>query len=199
MQGPAGLEVSLRTAWVFDLDGTLTVPVHDFDAIRAELGLPAGRPILEELARLTPIEAEPKRAQLDLLERELALAATPASGAVELIGALAGRPVRLGIVTRNSRANARLTLDAIGVGHWFRDEDVLGRGEARPKPHPAGLLDLLTRWEAQPSEAVMVGDDRFDLEAGRAAGVATVHVDAGGGRAWPALTDLHARTLSELL
>ena len=27
-------------AWVFDLDGTLTVHQHDFDAIRAELGIP---------------------------------------------------------------------------------------------------------------------------------------------------------------
>ena len=34
---------------IFDLDGTLTEPVLDFDAIRAEIGLPEGVPILEHL------------------------------------------------------------------------------------------------------------------------------------------------------
>ena len=31
--------ITQRTFWVFDLDGTLTVPVHDFAAIKRELGL----------------------------------------------------------------------------------------------------------------------------------------------------------------
>ncbi|HIN00314.1 MAG TPA: HAD family hydrolase, partial [Deltaproteobacteria bacterium] len=34
-----------RKYWIFDLDGTLTVAVHDFNAIRNELGIPAGQPI----------------------------------------------------------------------------------------------------------------------------------------------------------
>ena len=38
--------------WIFDLDGTLTIAVHDFDAIRDELGLPAGEPILEAMSKL---------------------------------------------------------------------------------------------------------------------------------------------------
>ena len=33
--------------WLFDMDGTLTIAMHDFDAMRAELGLPVGVPILE--------------------------------------------------------------------------------------------------------------------------------------------------------
>ena len=52
-------------AFIFDLDGTLTVAVHDFDAIRAELGLPVGRPILEELATLPLAEAAELRERLD--------------------------------------------------------------------------------------------------------------------------------------
>ena len=35
-------------AFIFDLDGTLTVPELDFAAIRAEMGIAEG-PILEEL------------------------------------------------------------------------------------------------------------------------------------------------------
>jgi len=31
-----------RRCWIFDLDGTLTVPVHDFPAIRSALGMAEG-------------------------------------------------------------------------------------------------------------------------------------------------------------
>ena len=41
-----------RDCWVFDLDGTLTIANHDFDAIRAELGIPEGHLILEYQATL---------------------------------------------------------------------------------------------------------------------------------------------------
>ena len=40
-------------AVIFDLDGTLTEPVLDFDAMRAEIGLPEGVPILEHIDGLT--------------------------------------------------------------------------------------------------------------------------------------------------
>ncbi|RMH02824.1 MAG: HAD family hydrolase, partial [Planctomycetota bacterium] len=98
-----------RRAWVFDLDGTLTVAVHDFDAIRARLGLPPGRPILEELARLPAAEAKPRRAELERIEAELARSARPAPGAAALCAELRRRGLRLGILTRNSAANAALT------------------------------------------------------------------------------------------
>ena len=38
------------THWVFDLDGTLTLAVHDFAAIRRHLGIPAQADILHHLA-----------------------------------------------------------------------------------------------------------------------------------------------------
>ena len=193
------MHLARRTAWVFDMDGTLTVPVHDFDAIRAELGLPAGKPILEELARLPAAEAAPKRARLDAIEEELARAATPAAGAVAFVTALVERGARVGVLTRNTRSNARLTLAAIGLGGSFETADVLGRDEAPPKPDPRGVLDLLARWAVTPAEGVMVGDYRFDLEAGRAAGVTTVHVTPDGAPGWPALTDLRAPSFEHLL
>ena len=38
--------------WVFDMDGTLTVAVHDFAAIRVALDIPAEHDILTHLAAL---------------------------------------------------------------------------------------------------------------------------------------------------
>ncbi len=49
-----------RDCWIFDMDGTLTIANHDFEAIRAELDLPPDRPILEALAELLLTTPQPK-------------------------------------------------------------------------------------------------------------------------------------------
>jgi HAD superfamily hydrolase (TIGR01509 family) len=185
--------------WVFDLDGTLTVAVHDFDAIRAELDLPADRPILEEVARLPDGERARVRERLDRIELDLARAARPALGLSALLDGLAQRGARTGILTRNSAANAWITLQAIGAADHFDRADILGRDEAPPKPEPAGLELLLERWAVCPERVVMVGDYHFDLAAGRAAGVRTAHVDVAGVFSWPELTDVRATRLDQLL
>ncbi len=185
--------------WVFDLDGTLTLAVHDFDALRRELGLPLGRPILEAVAERPPDEAAALRARLDVLEAELVARTRAAPGATALLTALADRGARVGILTRNSLANARATLAHCGLDGFVDAADVLGRDEARPKPDPDGVLRLLARWGAAPAGAVMVGDFRFDLEAGRAAGTATVSVDPSGAHPWAALADRCVASLEELL
>ena len=188
-----------RRHWIFDMDGTLTVAVHDFEAIRAELELPAGRPILESLQDLPAELAEEKRRRLDRIERELARRAAAAPGAEELLAALAADGRRCGILTRNSRANALLTLRACGLADRFGQEDLISRDDGPLKPDPEGITRLLRRWGGPPGDAVMVGDFRLDLEAGRAAGVATVYVDPAGAFPWAEWADLRIRSLTEIL
>jgi len=171
------VDLDRRGYWIFDMDGTLTVAVHDFDAIRAELGLAPKQPILEQLALLPEAEARALYARLDELELELARGARAAEGAERLLESLAGRGTQLGILTRNSFANALETLRACGLAKYFAPACVLGREAAAPKPDPQGIRRLLSHWRAEPHQAVMVGDYRFDLLAGRAAGTATVYVD----------------------
>ncbi|PMY39447.1 HAD family hydrolase [Pseudomonas sp. GW456-L14] len=177
--------------WVFDMDGTLTVAVHDFAAIREALGIPPEHDILTHLAALPAAEAAAKHAWLLEHERDLALGSRPAPGAVELVRELAVRGYRLGILTRNARELAHITLEAIGLADCFAVEDVLGRDEAPPKPHPGGLLKLAAAWAVAPAEMVMVGDYRFDLDCGRAAGTHTVLVNLPD-NPWPELADWHA-------
>ncbi len=196
MKGPP---LSARRGWVFDMDGTLTVAVHDFAAIRDALGLPADQPILESLAALPPAEARAKAAELDRIEQELARAAVAAPGAAELLAALRAAGARLGVLTRNSRANAALTLEACGLASSFAPADRVGRDDGPPKPDPEGIHRLLQRWRLTPEQAVMVGDFRFDLVAGRAAGCATVHVDPSGEFPWRDLADRQVRGLDQLL
>jgi HAD superfamily hydrolase (TIGR01509 family) len=187
-----------RSAWLFDLDGTLTVAVHDFDAIRAELALPRDRPILEALAALEPADRQHRMRRLDEIEAELARLARPADGALALARVLERRGASLGIVTRNSHANALETLRVAGLAGFFSPAHVVGREVAAPKPSPEGVLRLLDAWRASPADGVMVGDYLHDLVAGRAAGVATVHVDAARRFRWPEHADVCVDSLTAL-
>ncbi|QKE61981.1 HAD family hydrolase [Aquipseudomonas campi] len=192
--------VRLRSSrhWVFDMDGTLTIAVHDFEAIKRALAIPACDDILHHLAALPADEAAAKHAWLLEHERELALAAQPAPGAVELVRELQQRDCRLGILTRNAHELALLTLQAIGLGDCFVSRDVVGRDEAPPKPHPGGLLQLAGQWQVAPQQLVMVGDYRFDLDCARAAGACGVLVNLAE-NPWPELADHFAVDCHALL
>ncbi|WP_454254451.1 HAD family hydrolase [Pseudomonas sp. Marseille-Q8238] len=192
--------MTLSTArhWVFDMDGTLTVAVHDFAAIREALSIPAEDDILHHLAALPEAEAQAKHAWLLEHERDLALGSVAAPGAVELVRALHARGCQLGILTRNAHELALLTLEAIGLGDCFASADVIGRSEAIPKPDPDGLLQLASRWGISPTAMVMVGDYRFDLDCARAAGAFGVLVNLPD-NPWPELTDAYAPDCAALL
>ncbi|WP_373416397.1 HAD family hydrolase [Pseudomonas sp. ABC1] len=173
------------------MDGTLTVAVHDFAAIRQALAIPAEDDILQHLAALPLDEAARKRAWLHEHEHELARAARPAPGAHELLSALQRRGCRLGILTRNAHDLALLTLRTLGMDEFFDAADILGRDEAAPKPDPEGLLNLAENWGVRPQTLVMVGDYRFDLACARSAGARSVLVNSPD-NPWPELTDHHA-------
>ena len=188
-----------RRCWIFDLDGTLTIPVHDFPAIRTALGMTESESdILRFLASLPEEEAAARHARLIEIEYELAARTAAAPGAVQLLDQLLRRNVRVGILTRNTREIALHTLGLVGLKEYFFPDDILGRDEAAPKPHPAGIEKLLSAWGRTPDETVMVGDYLFDLQVGRAASTATIHVDHSGAFRWPELADLAVTTLQEL-
>lgn len=184
--------------WLFDMDGTLTCAMHDFDAMRAELDLPAGKPILESLAAMEPLEASRKRQKLDAMELTMAAQARAQRGSVSLLQHLQTRGAYLGIVTRNGKLIANATLAAAGLDEYFSQETIISRDCCRAKPDPAGIEMLLQRWSANASDAVMVGDYLFDLQAGHAAGTTTVHMDVDAQFAWPEVTDHCVSSLPEL-
>ena len=184
--------------WLFDLDGTLTVAQHDFAGIKRRLGLPPDLPILEAIALRPASEQAALLEAIHRWEADLADHACAAPGAAELLGSLADRGHRLGVVTRNSRPTALRTLAAAGLGRYLAPDDVIGRDEAPPKPAPDGIRLLLERWGADPGDAVMVGDWRFDLEAARGAGVRAVWLDLEGDGQFEELAHLVIRSLVEL-
>ncbi|WP_312237676.1 HAD family hydrolase [Stenotrophomonas sp.] len=195
---PAALPLSAMRHWVFDMDGTLTVAVHDFQQIKRALAIPLEEDILAHLAALPTEQADAKHAWLLAHERDLAEGARAAPGAVALVRALHAAGCRLGILTRNARELAQVTLQAIGLADVFDEADIVGRDEATPKPSPAGLQYFVQRWQIDPQQVVMVGDHRFDLECGRAAGTRTLLVNAPH-NSWPGLACWHRADCGDVL
>ena len=187
-----------RKYWIFDLDGTLTVAVHDFNAIRNELGIPAGQPIIKTIESLPEKESLALQQKLQEIEENLARTARPAKGVKNLLEALHRRNYHLGILTLNSRENAWLTLEALGLADYFNEDLVIGRWCVEPKPSPKGIHRLLNHWKVTAIDALIVGDYLYDLQVGRAAEIATIHVDPKGEFSWPKLADIQAKSLDEI-
>ena len=187
-----------KTHWLFDMDGTLTNAIHDFDAMRTELKLPAGKPILESIAELSANEAKRVNKALDEMEYDIACKATAQPHAEELLTLLQKHHCHLGIVTRNAHGIAKATLKVCGLDGFFTSHSIVGRECTNPKPLPDGVKLLLSRFSANAANAVMVGDHLFDLEAGKRAGTSTIHLDPTGNFAWPEFTDCGITSLQSL-
>jgi HAD superfamily hydrolase (TIGR01509 family) len=187
-----------RQHWIFDLDGTLTESVHDFDYIRAELGLQPDVPILEALKAMPAAQSAPLWQRLNEMEFEFAGQAKTMEGSRALLEKLAARGARLGIFTRNIMPVVRETLIACDIAHLFSADHIVDRDTCTPKPSPEGILHLLNLWQAHADDTVMVGDYLYDLQSGRSAGVATIHLDSRREASWPELTDIYIRNFSEI-
>ncbi len=180
------------------MDGTLTMPVHDFNAIRNQIGIAENTPILEAILEMPPQEAHRTRCKLHAIEMKIAGQAVPQPGALKLLQRMRKQGFQLGILTRNDEEIAYATLKASGLDHYFALPDVIGRETCPPKPMPDGILHLLARWNASPSKTVMVGDFLYDIDAGRRAGVRTVHFDHSGEFRWPHLADHKVTRLADI-
>jgi HAD superfamily hydrolase (TIGR01509 family) len=186
-------------AVIFDLDGTLTEPVLDFDAIRAEIGMPDGVPILEHLAAVG--EAERARAESIMLrhERDAIARATLADGCADLLGHLRGMEIPMAILTRNVHE----VVETFARMFSFRFHAVYTREDGPPKPSPHGARLLCRAMGVDPAATLAVGDYKYDVIAGRDAGCRTVLVDRDGLAAselveWGS-PDLVVKSLRELL
>jgi len=157
---------------IFDLDGTLLASPLDFNAIRAEIGLPEGRPILEALEDLSPSERARAETIINRHETEAARASRLMPGAADLLAWLRTRGLKVALLTRNSRSS----VEAAARRHGLAFDAAVTREDHEPKPSPRGVRHLMEACGARADETILVGDFRFDVEAGAAAGVRTIAV-----------------------
>ncbi len=157
-----------RSAVIFDLDGTLTRPYLDFDAIRAEIGIASG-PILEAISGMTP--ADRSRADAILLRHEWEAAhhGQLHENAVEVVAQIR-ECHRVALLTRNTRP----IVDYILTTHGFQFDAIRTREDGAIKPSAEPVFSLCEELEASPANSWVVGDYLFDIQSGRSAGTRTV-------------------------
>jgi len=115
-------------------------------------------------------------------------------GAAEALRAL--REDRVAVVTSATRPLAAARLAAVGIE--LPRVVVYADDVARGKPDPEGYLIAARRVGVDPAEALVVEDAPPGIEAGRAAGAATVAVATTHARAELAAADVVIETLEEL-
>lgn len=159
-----------RSAVILDFDGTITKPCLDFDAIRAEIGIDGGVPILEAMAHF---DDESRRRAEQILTRhewEAARKAELQDGAAEVVATCRERGHPVAILTRNTRTTLEYVLGRYGL----TVDATRTRDDGTIKPSPEPIFSICREVEADPTRSWMVGDHLFDVLTGRAAGTKTV-------------------------
>lgn len=161
-------------AVIFDLDGTLTRPYLDFPAIRAAIGI--AEPLLENMMSMPPgPERDRAFGILERFEDEAAERSELNSGTREVLEFLDQRSIPSGVVTRNSRRSTELVLSK----HGLRFGVCVTRDDAPAKPRPEALWMICEKFRVLPAHTLMVGDFKFDIQAGRNAGTRTALLTNG--------------------
>jgi pyrophosphatase PpaX len=178
---------------LFDFDGTIvdsggiilasmrhatrTVLARDYSD--TELMANVGGPGLEaQMLAIAPEQAEELvrvyREHNEAIHDEL----ESCQGMESVLETLQQQGRRLGIVTAKRHRTVQLAFEHLPLGPYF-DTIVAGDDTTRHKPNPDPVLLGLERLAATADEAVYVGDSPYDMQAGKAAGVATIGVTWG--------------------
>jgi HAD superfamily hydrolase (TIGR01509 family) len=154
-------------AVIFDLDGTITQPFFDFDAIREDMGLAKDSgPVLESMKKMTPKQRKHAEAILRCHEERAVTESKLNIGAKRTLAALRKAGISIGVLTRNTRENVL----AIAEKHGLNFDSIVDRDDGPVKPEAFGVLELCKRFKVKPQETLVVGDYLFDLLCARAAG-----------------------------
>lgn len=198
MRGP-NLPANLRIRLViFDLDGTLADTGADLAGALNEFRHRRG---LKPLPPARVIEAVGEGVR-KLLKKTVPAAEAAQPGAADefrriyfarclrktrlypgvraSLQALAKRGVILAVASNKPRRHSERILRGLGIRRLFRAV-LCGDEVPRPKPHPDHLRILMRRFHAKPRQTLVVGDSRFDMEAGKRAGCLTAAVTYGFG------------------
>lgn len=161
-------------AVIFDLDGTITQPFFDFDAIREEMGMARDSgPVLESMDKMTPQERQRAEEILHFHEQRAVVESTLNTGTRRTLSALRKAGIHIGILTRNRRSNAL----AIARKHHLKFDAIVDREDGPVKPNAFGVLRICEQFGIEPQETIVVGDYLFDLLSAKAAGAVAVLLD----------------------
>lgn len=179
---------------IFDMDGTLTVPVIDFAAMRLRLGIPTG----DILHTLRSWPDERRRWALGIIEEiedEALDRLVFQAGCLELLDFIASGGLPMAILTRNTKRTVEIFMARLG-----RRFDIVITREFEPvKPAPDSALYICGRWQVAPGQVLLVGDYRDDILCGRAAGTLTCLLKNPHNESYAELADYAVAGLGEVI
>jgi len=149
-------------AALLDMDGTVFDSRIDWVSLRERIEIPwDGRAILAQLAEAPPDVRKQGLALLHGAERDGAENGELIPGTHELLSCLQSRGVHCALITNNSRRSAETVLARYDLPFDL----VLTRDEVPTKPEPTSFRRALATFDAEPSEAIAIGDAHLDLIA----------------------------------
>ena len=186
--------------YIFDLDGTLASSFQDLaNAVNQtfeQMGLPAltyeqvksnvgqgARQMLKGCLRDAGADPDTsmERARelfFPIYQKNVAVYTKTYTGVIETLTELQNQNKTLAVCTNKPIDLAKPLIQKLGMSDFF--QIILG-GDSLPtkKPDPAPLQHIMTTLAFAPEETLMVGDSRFDVEAGKAAKTKTCGVTYG--------------------
>ena len=181
-----------RPAILVDLDGTLldTNYLHTIawwrafrDAgeqvamsrIHPLIGMGSEQLVHHLLGREDKQASDGHSRHFDALKDEI----TAFPGAADLLRELSGRGARVLLATSSDEEDLRRLRDALDADEAI--EDAVSKGDVEHgKPSPDVFQAALERFDIDPSQAMVVGDTRWDIEAAGKVGLQVVCVLTGG-------------------
>ena len=187
-------------AVIFDLDGTLTKPLLDFNQIRAEMGLNENLiGVLEALETLSPQERTKAEAVLHKHEKYAAENSCLNHNAAEVLDKLRQDGYPIGILTRNTMENALMVCRK----HNLVFDAIIDRNSGPAKPDGFGIRTLCERFGGQPCQTLVIGDFLHDMQAANNAGAVSVllktHTDADKFEALADYSILHLEQIFDII
>jgi len=181
--------------YLFDLDGTLldsidlilesfrhTARVHlQRELPDAQWLAGVGTPLRDQLALVARSEAEHRAMLATYIDYNLEhhdSMAKPFPGVVEVVRTLRQRGAKLALVTSKMSRGANRGLQLLGLENELSVR-VCADDVVHGKPHPEPVYKALEMLGVSPQGSILIGDSPHDIEAGRAAGVATAAVGWG--------------------
>lgn len=91
-------------------------------------------------------------------------------GIKEILNQIKDKGYPLGIFTGKGRKASLITLEKLGVDHYF-DLIVTGDDVTNHKPSAEGILKFVNHFRLNPERVLMIGDSVSDIKASREAGI----------------------------